>query len=68
MTPEEAKDLDKAVDRMLEAGAIVKLQFNELAMVVSPIYTVAKRDSSERRPVFNLRWVNSHLHTRHFKM
>ena len=68
MTAEAAADMDKAVARMLEAGAIKQLKSKAEAAVLSPVYTVPKRDSSERRPVFNLRWVNSFLHTRHFKM
>ena len=51
---------------MLEMGAIAPSSRTDL--VLNSIYTVAKKDSTKRRPVVNLRWVNSHLQKIHFKM
>ena len=62
----EQEFLDKEVKRMLEMGAIAPSDRNDL--VLSSIYTVPKKGSTKRRPVINLRWVNSHLHQVHFKM
>lgn len=63
---EECARIDEAVVDMLQAGAIYKNDAKNL--VLSPIYTVPKKDSNKRRLVINLRWVNSHLMTQHFKM
>ena len=60
--------LKKAVKDMLEAGAIEETTLPEKELVRSPIYTVPKKDSSDRRPVFNLRWVNHHIQQIRFKM
>ena len=51
---------------MLQAGAIYENHAKNL--VLSSIYTVPKKDSKDRRPVINLRWVNSHIIAKHFKM
>lgn len=58
--------LDKEIVRMLEMEAICETQ--ETDLVLSSIYTVAKKGGFKRRPVINLRWVNSHLQTVKFKM
>ena len=50
---------------MLAEGAIVPTTRTDL--VLSSIYTVPKKNG-KRRAVVNLRWVNSHLHRKHFKM
>lgn len=63
---EEASLLDREIERMLQAGAIYKTDRKDL--VLSSIYTVPKKDSTERRPVINLRWVNHHIIPNHFKM
>jgi hypothetical protein len=66
LTEEEELFLDKEVARMLEMDAVYETQ--ETDGVTSSIYTVPKRDSDRRRPVNNLRWVNSHLPRIKFKM
>ena len=53
------------VTRMLAMKAIVATKEKDL--VVSSIYTVAKK-CGKRRPVINLRWVNSFINRQHFKM
>ena len=50
---------------MLDMNAIYKTDRKDL--VLSSIYTVPKKNG-KRRPVINLRWVNGHLHRKHFKM
>ena len=66
LTPIEEEYLDKEVKNMLAKGAIYKN--NAKNLVLSSIYTVPKKDSDKRRPVINLRWVNKHINTKHFKM
>lgn len=51
---------------MLAAKVIYKNDAKDL--VLSPVYTVPKKDSKKRRFVMNLRWINRHLRTEHFKM
>ena len=51
---------------MLEMGAIYETTDGD--GVTSSIYTVPKKDSAKRRPVHNLRWINSHLPRIKFKM
>ena len=53
---------------MLQAKAIYRNSEAKPSLVLSSIYTVPKKDSAKRRPVINLRWVNSHINTAHFKM
>ena len=50
---------------MLKQEAIYETTRKDL--VLSSIYTVPKKNG-KRRPVINLRWVNSHLEEVHFKM
>ena len=60
--------LEKEVERMLQEGAIREMSPEEARRSVrSSIYTVPKK-GGKRRPVVNLRWINSHLHHQHFKM
>ena len=66
LTPQETEFLDKEVQRMLEMGTIAPSDRKDL--ILSSIYTVPKKDSTKRRPVINLRWVNSHIRRVHFKM
>ena len=63
---EEQHHIDVAVEDMLQAGAVYENTAKNL--VLSPIYTVPKKEKGKRRLVINLRWVNSHLRTEHFKM
>ena len=59
--------MDKAVQNMVEKQA-VKLVENE-KVLTSPLFTVPKRDNtSERRPVHNLRFVNRFVQVEKFKM
>ena len=51
---------------MLEADAIYENPKKNL--VLSSIYTVPKKDSDARRPVHNLRFINEHIDSQHFKM
>ena len=53
---------------MIMAGVVEETTLPDEDLVLSPIYTVPKKDSSARRPVFNLRHVNHQLETIHFKM
>ena len=62
----EEEALDNSVKKMLAAGAIYQNDAKNL--VLSSIYTIMKKGTDDRRPVVNLRWVNDHLHTNHFKM
>ena len=66
LTPIEEEYLDKEVKNMLAKDAIY--ENNAKNLVLSSIYTVPKKDSNKRRPVINLRWVNGHINTKHFKM
>ena len=66
LTDDECVWLDAAVKEMISAGAIYETKAENL--ILSSIYPVVKKDSDKRRPVINLRWVNEHLHTAHFKM
>ena len=50
---------------MLKEGAIEQTHRNDL--VLSSIYTVPKKNGKPRA-VINLRWINQHLHRKHFKM
>ena len=50
---------------MLKEHAIEQTTRTDL--VLSSIYTVPKKNG-KTRAVINLRWVNSHLHRKHFKM
>ena len=65
LTPQETEFLDKEVQRMLTMDAIEPTNADNL--VLSSIYTVPKKNG-KRRPVINLRWVNSHIQDVHFKM
>lgn len=65
LTEAESAILSKEVARMLREGAIEETDRTDL--VISSIYTVPKKNG-KHRPVINLRWVNSHIHHRHFKM
>ena len=67
-TAEEAAYIDKAVADQLQRGAIYKQTLPREQLVLSPIGTVPKKDSDKRRPIFNLRWLNSHVRSDHFKM
>ena len=66
LSDEETAWLSTAVEDMLEAGAIYKTERKDV--VLSSIYTVVKKGTDKRRPVINLRWVNTHINTQHFKM
>jgi hypothetical protein len=66
LSAQETEFLDKEVQRMLLMKAI--RETTDPRVVTSSIYTVPKKDSNKRRPVINLRWVNSHLKTQKFKM
>ena len=68
LNEQEAEWLDKEVARMLKANAIYVNKADVKTLGISSIYTVAKKDSEERRPVFNLRKLNTFLQTKHFKM
>jgi hypothetical protein len=65
LSKEETDFLDKEVTRMLEMQAIKESDRTDL--ILSSIYTVPKKNG-KRRPVINLRWVNEHIETIHFKM
>ena len=51
---------------MLEMNAVYETTATD--GVTSSIYTVPKKDSTKRRPVHNLRWINEHLPRIKFKM
>lgn len=51
---------------MLAAKVIYRNDADDV--VLSPVYTIPKKDSKKRRFVMNLRWINRHLRTEHFKM
>ena len=65
LSTQEHAFLAMEVTRMLAMKAIVATKEKDL--VVSSIYTVAKK-CGKRRPVINLRWVNSFINRQHFKM
>ena len=66
LSAQETEFLNKEVQHMLLMKAI--RETTDPRVVTSSIYTVPKKDSNKRRPVINLRWVNSHLKTQKFKM
>ena len=66
LTQQEVEWLDKEVHNMIQAGAI--FHNDNKNVITSSIYTVFKKESPDRRPVINLRWVNEHVHSPHFKM
>ena len=53
---------------MMEMGAIYKATYTDKEGVTSSIRTVPKKDNAKRRPVHNLRWINTHLPRIKFKM
>ena len=63
---EEQSHVDTAVMDMLSKGAVYKNKAKNL--ILSPIYTVPKKEKGKRRLVINLRWINRHLEAEHFKM
>ena len=64
LTKTEEDFLDREVERMLQMGAITPSERSDL--ILSSIYTVPKKEKDKRRPVVNLRWVNSHLENAHY--
>jgi hypothetical protein len=68
LSPEEFQFLEEEVKRMLRMNAIREMKPEEAGRSVrSSIYTVPKKNG-KRRAVINLRWLNSHVNTEHFKM
>ena len=63
---EELNHIEAAVQDMLSAKVIYRNDAKDV--VISPVYTVPKKGSEKRRFVMNLRWINRHLRTEHFKM
>ena len=68
LPPQEEEMMDDSVRDMLAAGVVKETTLPNQELVRSPVYTVAKKDTTARRPVFNLRRVNHHLKEIHFKM
>lgn len=65
----EREILRAAIKEMLEKDVIERVPVRErFRGVYSPLSTVAKKGSSKRRPILDLRWLNSHIVPEHFKM
>ena len=69
LSPEEQTFFDKELQRMLESKAVEPMpEGDQASAVFSPVFTVPKADSNDRRPINNLKWVNTHVLSEHFKM
>ena len=68
LSAQECVQMDEEVERMLAQGAIRDTTHRKHELVLSSVYTISKKGSTKRRPITNLRWVNTHIHTAHFKM
>lgn len=63
---EEKHLIDESIVKLLSTGAVVNSQ-DEEGQFVSRIFTVPKPDGS-RRPIINLKYLNSFIDNPHFKM
>jgi hypothetical protein len=58
----------KAVDKMVEAGAVLALPSSVLPTVISPLEVVPKPNSGKLRLVVNMEYDNEHIAKRVFKL
>lgn len=67
LSPLEMAQVDREIERALKKHAIIQIHPAEVACL-NPIFTVAKKDTEERRMIVDLRQVNKHLIVPKFKM
>jgi hypothetical protein len=66
LSKEEHQAVDKAVEELIAKAAVEKAP-NPRQCVVSPMFTTSKRDSDDRRPILNLKYLNRFIKFKKFK-
>jgi hypothetical protein len=66
LSEEETTACQKEIAELIKKD-VIEIAPDPSNCTISPMFTVPKRDSTDRRPILNLKWINTFIEQRRFK-